>query len=55
MSAQRTFGTRARELTFLRSHGQPQRLATVPRLRDRAAEMRARQGVSGRFRRTVGP
>jgi hypothetical protein len=39
-AAQTTFGPRARELAFLRSHGQPQRLTTAAQVRDRAAEMR---------------
>ena len=39
-AAQRTFGARARELPFLRSHGQPKRLATATHVRDRAAEVR---------------
>ena len=39
-AAQRTFGDRARELVFLRSHGQPKRLTTVTQARDRAAEVR---------------
>jgi hypothetical protein len=39
-AAQQTFGARARELTFLRSHRQPRRLTTAPYVRDRAAEMR---------------
>ena len=39
-AAQQTFGARARELTFLRSHRQARRLVTSPHLRDRAAEMR---------------
>ena len=39
-AAQRTFGPRARELVFLRSHGQPKRLATAMHVRDRAAEVR---------------
>ena len=39
-AAQQTFGRRARELEFLRSHRQARRLATAPSLRDRAAEMR---------------
>ena len=34
------FGARARELTFLGSHGQPRRQTTTPQVRDRAAEMR---------------
>lgn len=40
-AAQDTFGARARELVFLRAHGQSKRLTTTPRLRDRAAEMHA--------------
>ena len=39
-AAQGTFGGRARELAFLRSHGQPGRSTTLPHVRDRAAEMR---------------
>jgi hypothetical protein len=39
--AQGAFGGKARELVFLRSHGQPKRVATTPKVRDRAAEMRA--------------
>jgi len=39
-AAQGTFGARARELVFLHSHGQPKRMATPPKVRDRAAEMR---------------
>ena len=39
-AAQRAFGSRARELAFLRSHGQPTRMATTASVRDRAAEMR---------------
>ena len=39
-AAQGTFGARARELAFLRSHGQPKRSTTAPHVRDRAAEMR---------------
>jgi hypothetical protein len=39
-AAQTTFGARARELAFLRSHGQPTRLTTSGQVRDRAAEMR---------------
>ena len=38
-AAQRAFGSRARELMFLRSHGQPERMATTASARDRAAEM----------------
>ena len=40
-AAQSTFGPRARELVFLRSHGQPKRLTTAAHVRDRAAEVRA--------------
>lgn len=40
-AAQVAFGGRARELVFLRSHGQSRRLATRPQVRDRAAEVRA--------------
>ena len=39
-AAQHTFGAKARELEFLRSHRQARRVTTVPRIRDRAAEMR---------------
>jgi hypothetical protein len=39
-AAQRTFGARARQLVFLRSHGQPTRLTTATPVRDRAAEVR---------------
>jgi hypothetical protein len=39
-AAQTTFGARAGELVFLRSHGQPQRMTTAVQARDRAAEMR---------------
>ena len=38
-AAQGTFGGRARELVFLRSHGRPKRLTTAEHVRDRAAEM----------------
>jgi hypothetical protein len=38
-AALRTFGDRARDLVFLRSHGQPKRLPTAAHVRDRAAEM----------------
>jgi hypothetical protein len=38
--AQATFAAGARELVFLCSHGQPRRVATAPKTRDRAAEMR---------------
>src|SRR5687767_561990 len=38
-AARQTFGARAGELEFLRSHRQ-RRLATAPDVRDRAAEMR---------------
>ena len=40
-AAQDAFGARARELVFLRSHGQPRRVPSTPHVRDRAAEMRA--------------
>ncbi len=40
-AAQTTFGTRARDLVFLHSHGQPKRMTTAAQARDRAAEMRA--------------
>ena len=40
-AAQQTFGARARDLVFLRSHGQTKRLTTTAQVRDRAAEMRA--------------
>ena len=39
-AAQRTFGARARDLMFLRSHGQAKRLTTAAHVRDRAAEVR---------------
>lgn len=39
-AAQRTFGARARDLVFLRSHGQAKRRTTATHARDRAAEMR---------------
>jgi hypothetical protein len=39
-AAQQTFGARARELVFLRTHGQPRRMATAGQVRDRAAEAR---------------
>jgi hypothetical protein len=41
-AAQRTFGARARDLTFLRSNGQQRRLRTETdtHVRDRAVEMR---------------
>jgi hypothetical protein len=39
-AAQRTFGAKARELMFLRSHGQAKRLTTAAHVRDRAAEVR---------------
>jgi len=39
-AAQAMFGARARELVFLRSHGQPARQVTTRRERDRAAEIR---------------
>ena len=39
-AAQQTFGARARELVFLRMHGQPKRATTVNHIRDRAAEVR---------------
>jgi hypothetical protein len=39
-TAQRTFGVRARDLMFLRSHGQPKRVTAAAQVRDRAAEMR---------------
>jgi hypothetical protein len=40
-AAQQMFAARARELLFLRVHGQPRRQSTTPQVRDRAAEMRA--------------
>jgi hypothetical protein len=40
LAAKGMFGARARELVFLRSHGQPRRQAASPQMRDRAAEMR---------------
>jgi hypothetical protein len=39
-AAQKTFGGRARDLVFLRSHGRQQRLTTAAHMRDRAAEAR---------------
>src|SRR5687767_4578032 len=39
-AAQRTFGARARELVFLRSHGHPKRLTSATQVRDLAAEVR---------------
>jgi hypothetical protein len=39
-AAQKTFGARARELVFLRSHGQSKRLTTATHVLDRAAEVR---------------
>jgi hypothetical protein len=39
-AARATFGARARELVFLRSHGHSPRMTTAARPRDRAAEMR---------------
>lgn len=39
-AAQRTFGARARDLVFLRSHGQHERRTTAVHGRDQAAEMR---------------
>jgi hypothetical protein len=39
-AAQQAFGTRARELEFLRSHRQVRRRATARHVRERAAEMR---------------
>ena len=39
-AAQGAFGARARDLMFLRSHGQRRRVASMPKVRDRAAEMR---------------
>ena len=38
-AAQTTFGARAGELVFLRSHGQVKRLTTAMHVRDRAAEV----------------
>ena len=40
-AAESTFGARARDLAFLRSHGQQKRLKTSAHARDRAAEIRA--------------
>jgi hypothetical protein len=40
LAAQTMFGSKARELVFLRSHGQPKRQRTTPQVRDRAAELR---------------
>ena len=39
-AAQMTFGARARDLVFLRSHGQPKRQTSATHVRDRAAEVR---------------
>jgi hypothetical protein len=39
-AAQTTFGPRARELAFLRSHGQPKRLTAAAHVLHRAAEVR---------------
>jgi hypothetical protein len=39
-AAQRAFGARARDLVFLRSHGQQERRTMAVHARDRAAEMR---------------
>jgi hypothetical protein len=39
-AAQEAFGVKARELVFLRSHGQSKRMVTTPKVRDRAAEIR---------------
>jgi hypothetical protein len=39
-AAQQTFGAKARELVFLRSHGQQRRRTSLPRAFDQAAEMR---------------
>ena len=39
-AAQQTFGGRARELEFLRSHQQARRLSAAAHVRERAAEMR---------------
>jgi hypothetical protein len=39
-AAQMTFGARARDLVFLRSHGQQERGMTIAVGRERAAEMR---------------
>ena len=38
--AREAFGAKARDLVFLRSHGQLKRVATTPDVRGRAAEMR---------------
>jgi hypothetical protein len=40
-AAQHTFGAGAKDLMFLRSHGQRARTSTVTRVRDQAAEIRA--------------
>ena len=40
-AAQLTFGTRAKDLTFLRSHAQGSRTSTVRRGRDQVNEIRA--------------
>jgi hypothetical protein len=39
-AAHAAYGTRARELVFLRTHGQDRRASTMSAVRDRAAEMR---------------
>jgi hypothetical protein len=40
-AAQRVFGSKAKDLAFLRSHGHGPRTSTVTRVRDQAAEIRA--------------
>ena len=39
-AAQGVFGAKARELVFLRSHGQPRRATTITNVRARAADIR---------------
>ena len=45
VAAEATFGARARQLVFLRSHGKSRRQATTSPERDRAAEMRQGGGT----------
>jgi hypothetical protein len=40
-AAQQTFGTKAKDFAFLRSHGQGSRTSTMRRVREQAAEIRA--------------
>jgi hypothetical protein len=40
-ATQQTFGTKAKDLTFLREHGGRPRTSTMPHVRDHAAEIRA--------------